>query len=505
MLELLTAEEMGRADRLTIQDGIKGAVLMENAGRAVADEVSRRFPDAETVMVLCGPGNNGGDGFVAARHLRERGYKVRLGFNGDPTRLPTDAAAMAKLWSEGRVKLSADLLAGSDVVVDALFGAGLARPIEGAFAELIDDVNASGLPVVAIDVPSGIDGTTGEVRGTAIEAVSTVTFFRLKPGHLLLPGRLHCGEVKLAQIGIPDSLLTTIAPKAFANEPLLWLSNFPWPKPEGHKYARGHAVVVSGPAYSTGAARLGARGALRVGAGLVTVASPRDAIKVNAAQLTAIMVREANDARALANLVADERKNAVLIGPGILVGERTKELVFAALASNAAVVLDADAITSFSDDAKRLFAAIRSRKAPVIMTPHDGEFARLFGDIRAASKLERAREAAARSGAVILLKGSDTVVAAPDAIASVNATTSQWLATAGSGDVLGGMVAGLLAQRMTAFQAASAAVWLHGSAAKAFGPGLIAEDIPEMLPGVLRDLPCAGQENLGNKPFNQSS
>ena len=488
MLELLTAEEMGRADRLTIQDGIKGAVLMENAGRAVADEVSRRFPDAETVMVLCGPGNNGGDGFVAARHLRERGYKVRLGFNGDPTRLPTDAAAMAKLWSEGRVKLSADLLAGSDVVVDALFGAGLARPIEGAFAELIDDVNASGLPVVAIDVPSGIDGTTGEVRGTAIEAVSTVTFFRLKPGHLLLPGRLHCGEVKLAQIGIPDSLLTTIAPKAFANEPLLWLSNFPWPKPEGHKYARGHAVVVSGPAYSTGAARLGARGALRVGAGLVTVASPRDAIKVNAAQLTAIMVREANDARALANLLADERKNAVLIGPGILVGERTKELVLAALASNAAVVLDADAVTSFSDDAKRLFAAIRSRKAPVVMTPHDGEFARLFGDIRAASKLERAREAAARSGAVILLKGSDTVVAAPDAIASVNATTSQWLATAGSGDVLGGMVAGLLAQRMTAFQAASAAVWLHGSAAKAFGPGLIAEDIPEMLPGVLRDL-----------------
>jgi len=316
--------------------------------------------------------------------------------------------------------------------VDALFGAGLARPIEGAFAELIDHVNASGLPVVAIDVPSGIDGTTGEVRGTAIEAVSTVTFFRLKPGHLLLPGRLHCGEVKLAQIGIPDSVLTTIAPTTFA--------------------------------------------------------SPRDAIKVNAAQLTAIMVREADDARALANLLADERKNAVLVGPGIRVGERTKELVFAALASNAAVVLDADAITSFSDDAKRLFAAIRSRKVSVIMTPHDGEFARLFGDIRAASKLERAREAAARSGAVILLKGSDTVVAAPDAIASVNATTSQWLATAGSGDVLGGMVAGLLAQRMTAFQAASAAVWLHGSAAKAFGPGLIAEDIPEMLPGVLRDL-----------------
>ena len=488
MLELLTAEQMAEADRLAIESGVKGATLMENAGRAVAGEISHRFPDAEAIAVLCGPGNNGGDGFVAARHLRERGYNVRLGFNGDPARLSSDAAAMAKLWGEGREKLSADLLAGSDVVVDALFGAGLARPIEGAFAELIDEVKASGLPVVAVDVPSGIDGTTGEVKGTAIEAVSTVTFFRLKPGHLLLPGQLHCGEVKLAQIGIPDSVLTTIAPKTFANEPKLWLSDFPWPKPEGHKYARGHAVVVSGPAYSTGAARLGARGALRVGAGLVTVASPRNAIKVNAAQLAAIMVREADDARALTSLLADERKNAVLIGPGIGVGERTKELVLAALAAKAAVVLDADAISSFSDDAKRLFAAIRSRKAPVVMTPHDGEFARLFGDIRAASKLERAREAAARSGAVILLKGSDTVVAAPDAIASINATTSPWLATAGSGDVLGGLVAGLLAQRMTGFRAASAAVWLHGSAARAFGPGLIAEDIPEMLPSVLRDL-----------------
>jgi ADP-dependent NAD(P)H-hydrate dehydratase / NAD(P)H-hydrate epimerase len=488
MLELLTAEEMACADRLTIEGGVPGATLMENAGRAVADEVSRRFPDAETVAVLCGPGNNGGDGFVAARHLKERGYKVRLGFNGDPARLPADAAAMAERWGEARQKLSSDLLSGGDVVVDALFGASLARPIEGAFAELIDRVNASDLPVVAIDVPSGIDGTTGEVRGTAIKAIATVTFFRRKPGHLLLPGRLHCGEVKLAQIGIPDSVLATISPKTFANEPSLWLSDFPWPRPEGHKYARGHAVVMSGPAYSTGAARLGARGALRAGAGLVTVASPRDAIKVNAAQLAAIMVREADDARALASLLADERKNAVLIGPGVGLGERTKELVRAALASKAAVVLDADAITSFADDAKQLFAAIKSREAPVVMTPHDGEFARLFGDIQAASKLERARAAAARSGATILLKGSDTVVAAPDGLASINATTSPWLATAGSGDVLGGMVAGLLAQRMAGFHAASAATWLHGAAARAFGPGLIAEDISEMLPAVLSDL-----------------
>ncbi|MGH6793317.1 MAG: NAD(P)H-hydrate dehydratase [Methyloceanibacter sp.] len=488
MLELLTVEEMAEADRLAIEGGVPGADLMEAAGRAVADEVSRRFPDAATVAVLCGPGNNGGDGFVAARHLAERGYKVRLGFSGGESRLPADAAAMAKRFGGKRETLSPDLLTGADVVVDALFGAGLGRPIAGNLAAVIDVANASGLPIVAVDVPSGIDGTTGEVKGTAINAVATVTFFRLKPGHLLLPGRSHCGKLSVADIGIPDSVLAAIRPKTFANEPALWLAHYPWPKPESHKYARGHAVVVSGPLWSTGAARLGARGALRVGAGLVTVASPRDALAVNAAQLTAIMVREADDARALTQLLADPRKNALLIGPGVGVGERTKAMVLAALASQAAVVLDADALTAFAGDQGALFAAIRSRAAPVVFTPHDGEFARLFNDLASLPKLHRARVAAVRSGAIVVLKGADTVIAAPDGMASINATTSPWLATAGTGDVLGGMVLGLLAQGMPGFEGASAAVWLHGAAARAFGPGLIAEDLPEMLPIVLRDL-----------------
>jgi hydroxyethylthiazole kinase-like uncharacterized protein yjeF len=488
MLELLTAEEMGRADRLAIEGGVPGATLMENAGRAVAEEVARRYPDRETVVVLCGPGNNGGDGFVAARHLAERGYKVRLGFDGDEARLPEDAAAMAKRFAGARETLREEILAGADVVVDALFGAGLARPVEGKLARLIESLNASGLPVVAIDVPSGIDGTTGAARGAAVRATATVTFFRLKPGHFLLPGRLHCGAVSLADIGIPPSVLAAIEPKTFANEPPLWLAQFPWPKEEGHKYARGHAVVMSGPVDSTGAARLAARGALRVGAGLVTVASPRDAIEVNAAQLTAIMVREADDARALEALLADRRKNAVLIGPGVGVGERTREMVLTGLDSDAALVLDADALTSFAEHAEPLFAAIRARSAPVVCTPHDGEFARLFADLAAAPKLDRAREAAARSGAIMVLKGADTVVATPDGLASINATTSPWLATAGTGDVLGGMVLGLLAQNMPGFAASSAAVWLHGAAAREFGPGLIAEDLPETLPSVLRTL-----------------
>ena len=492
MLELLTAEEMGRADRLAIEGGVPGATLMENAGRAVADEVVRRFPDQEAVVVLCGPGNNGGDGFVAARHLKERGYKVRLGFDGDEAHLPEDAAFMAKRFAGAHEPLRSEVLAGADVVVDALFGAGLARPIEGKLAAFVESLNASGLPVVAVDVPSGVDGTTGEVRGAAVRAAATVTFFRLKPGHLLLPGRIHCGEVSLVDIGIPESVLAAIRPKTFANEPALWRAAFPWPQDEGHKYARGHAVVVSGPVYSTGAARLAARGALRVGAGLVTLASPRDALQVNAAQLTAIMVREADDARGLKSLLADQHKNAVLIGPGVGAGERTREMVLAALGSNAAVVLDADALTTFAGDPSALFAAIASRDAPVVLTPHDGEFARLFGDVASLPKLERARKAASRSGAIVALKGADTVVAAPDGAASINATTSPWLATAGTGDVLAGMILGLLAQGMPGFEAANAAVWLHGVAARDFGPGLIAEDVPEMLPKVLRGLRTAG-------------
>jgi ADP-dependent NAD(P)H-hydrate dehydratase / NAD(P)H-hydrate epimerase len=488
MLELLTADEMGQADRLAMAGGVPGRVLMERAGAAVADEVARRFPDAGVVSVLCGPGNNGGDGFVAARHLLERGFTVRLGFSGDRTKLPPDARAMAGLWTGAVAPLAATLLEGADIVVDALFGAGLARPITGAYAALIEAVNESGRPVVAVDVPSGIDGSTGAVRGVAVWAMTTVTFFRLKPGHLLLPGRAACGETEVADIGIPASVLQTIAPRSFVNAPGLWLPQLPWPKAEGHKYARGHAVVLSGPAFSTGAARLAAHGALRAGAGLVTVASPKDAVAVNSAQLTAVMVREVNDAKALAGLLTDTRKNAVLIGPGIGVGERTKALVLTALASEAAVVLDADALTSFSADAETLFGAIAVRDAPVAITPHEGEFARLFASAGEADKLSRARAAAARSGAIVLVKGSDSVVAAPDGRASINATSSPWLATAGTGDVLAGMVLGLLSQRMEAFLGVSAAVWLHGRAAQIFGPGLIAEDLPHTLPAVLREL-----------------
>jgi hydroxyethylthiazole kinase-like uncharacterized protein yjeF len=346
--------------------------------------------------------------------------------------------------------------------------------------------------VVAVDLPSGINGTSGAVRGSAVKAAETVTFFRRKPGHLLLPGRLHCGHVRVAD-GIPEAVLARIAPRTFENRPGLWRANLPVPRHEAHKYDRGHAVVVSGPIWSTGAARLAARGALRAGAGLVTIASSRDALAVNAAANLAIMVRQADGAAELASLLADRRMNAVVIGPGVGVGPATRELVGAVLAGSRTAVLDADALTSFADAPQRLVEALRARPdGATILTPHEGEFSRFFGKLdhgfQAVSRLKKARLAAERTGAVIVLKGPDTVVAAPDGRAAIAANAPPWLASAGSGDVLAGMVAGLAAQGMPSFDASAAAVWLHGEAATEVGPGLIAEDLPEALPRVLTRL-----------------
>jgi hydroxyethylthiazole kinase-like uncharacterized protein yjeF len=491
MIELLTNAEMAQTDRLTIAGGVPGITLMENAGRAVADAAA--VLQGRRVMIVAGPGNNGGDGFVAARHLAERGYAVRLSFVGDRTRLKGDAALAAERWSGPVEQASPVSLTDCDIVIDALFGAGLDRAVEGLPRAMIRAINASGAPVIAVDLPSGVNGTTGAVMGIAVNATHTVTFFRRKCGHLLLPGRLHCGAIQVADIGIPDSVLATIKPLTFANRPALWGASFPQPRPDGHKYSRGHAVVVSGGLPTTGAGRLAARGALRAGAGLVTIASPREALTVNAEATLAIMVRPVDGAGELAAFLADKRRNAVVLGPGGGVSPAMREQVAAALASGAAVVLDADALTSLAQAPEALTELIaKGPKRYVVLTPHEGEFARLFKviheDSNVYAKLEKTRLAARTSGAVVLLKGADTVVAAPDGRASIADNAPPTLATAGAGDVLAGMIAGLMAQGMPAFEAASAAVWLHGEAAQAFGPGLIAEDLPEALPAVYRRL-----------------
>ena len=493
MIELLSPAEMAEADRLTIAGGTAGSTLMENAGRAVADAVARRFArGAPQVRIVVAPGNNGGDGFAAARLLAERGFPVRLLLVGDPGRLKGDAAETARRWQGPTDPASPEGLDGADVIVDALFGAGLDRPIEGLPNQMIAAINATGLPVIAVDLPSGIHGGTGAIMGRAVQATETVTFFRRKPGHLLLPGRTHCGAVEVADIGIPASVLDRVQPKTFVNGPMLWAHRFPVPRIDGHKYSRGHAVVMSGGLASTGAARLAARGALRAGAGLVTIASPRDAVAVHAAANLAIMVRPVEGAAGLADMLADRRLNAVVLGPGGGLGPAMQELVLAALAGERAVVLDADALTSFAQASETLFSAIKTRHSATILTPHAGEFARLFRTAsehpQIAGKIEHARLASEVSGAVILLKGPDTVVAEPNGRVSIAENAPPWLATAGSGDVLAGIAAGLLAQGMPAFEAASAAVWLHGEAGSAAGPGLIAEDLPEALRDVYRQL-----------------
>jgi ADP-dependent NAD(P)H-hydrate dehydratase / NAD(P)H-hydrate epimerase len=493
MIDLLSTVEMAEADRLTIAGGVPGIALMERAGGAVADAIAARYAIGSRIAVVAGPGNNGGDGFVAARLLAERGYSVQVLLLGEAARLKGDAAIAANRWKGPVAAAKPGALAGFQVVIDALYGAGLDRLVEGAARGVIEAMNAGPAVIVAVDLPSGVNGNSGAVMGAAVQAAQTVTFFRKKPGHLLLPGRLHCGTISVADIGIPASVLQRIGVKTFENTPELWRSAFPVPRITGHKYDRGHAVVVSGPSWSTGAARLAARGALRGGAGLVTIASPREALAVNAAANLAVMVRPVDGAGELSAFLADHRLNALAIGPGVGVGEATCELVLVALSGDRAVVLDADAITSFADDPARLAKAISARGGQAtLLTPHEGEFARFFWALdertKAGSKLERARLAAAITGATVLIKGGDTVVAESDGRASIAANAPAYLATAGAGDVLTGIAAGLLAQGMPAFEAASAAVWLHGEAATAVGPGLISEDLPEALPRVYRAL-----------------
>lgn len=484
---LLTVEEMARADAMASEDGVSGIALMENAGRAVAREIMNRWP-VRPVLVLCGPGNNGGDGFVVARLLRQAGWPVELALLGSPSRLQGDAAAVAQRLGAKPLAVSlatlGPILDRRPLVVDALFGAGLARPVVKAPAEVLDSVNERRLDVVAVDMPSGVDGNTGAVRGTCARAALTVTFFRKKPGHLLLPGRSRCGEVVLADIGISDGVLDQIRPRTYENSPLTWGRLFPWPTEEDHKYRRGHAVI-SGGGRMTGAARLAARATQRIGAGLVTVAVPAEAFSIYAQSLASVLVEPAADAAGFAQVIADSRRNAVLIGPGSGVNEDTRERVMRTLETRKACVLDADALTAFADGPEPMFAALHRQ---CLLTPHAGEFARLFGGCDAGDRLTQARYAAALSGANVLVKGADTVIAAPDGTAAINSNAPPTLAVAGAGDVLAGLVLGLLAQGVDAYFAGCMAAWVHGAAASAFGSGLIAEDLPENVPSVLQAL-----------------
>jgi hydroxyethylthiazole kinase-like uncharacterized protein yjeF len=463
--ELLTPAEMGRADAAAIAGGIPGLALMEAAGRAVARAVMRRFRPCRT-LVLAGPGNNGGDGYVAARLLEQAGWPVTLAALAPPP-AGSDAAAVAARWRGPSAAFCPAEAARAGLVIDAVFGAGLSKPVAGTVAATLAAVTA---PLVAVDVPSGLDGATGAVRGAAPQAALTVTFFRLKPGHLLYPGRGLCGAVVLADIGLPAALLPAIGARAFRNGPALW--RLPVPAAGSHKYSRGHVAVLAGPGM-TGAARLAAAAARRVGAGLLTIAAPDAA---TAAILRAgdpgVMVAEDRAA-----LLADARIGTWVIGPGLPADARTAQHLREAIAAGRQVVADAGALRAAAGNPAALAGA-------AVLTPHGGEFAAVFGP-PGEDRLAALRDAARITGCVLLLKGADSLVAAPDGRVAINANAPPWLATGGTGDVLAGMVAGLLAQGMAPFEATACAVHLHGEAAARLGPGLLAEDLPAQLPALL--------------------
>lgn len=477
---LLTPKQMSEADRLTIQQGVPEFELMQNAGQVVADYITTNFQKCG-VGIVCGPGNNGGDGFVVGRLLRDLGWSVKLTFLGARNKLGEAAQKHLDLWGKDDSPVN-DVLGESDLLVDALFGAGLDRDIIGTYAELIKRMNRTNKPIVAVDVPSGIDGETGEVRGTAVRALASVSFFRLKPGHFLLPGKSNCGDVHLGQIGIAENVLAKIKPSIWRNGPDLWV--VPPYEAGGHKYSRGHCLVLSGDELRGGAARLSAMAALRAGAGLVSLFGEQAGLTAQAAHVTEIMLKPA----LIDELLADERYNCVILGPGAGASAQLRDQVLTTIAAKRACVLDADALTAFSSDPKSLFDHIHKYGGNnVLLTPHGGEFERLFGTVAAgANKVQKVRMAAELSGAQVLLKGADTVIGSPDGRAVINANAPAILATAGSGDVLSGIIGGMLARGMGGFEAACAGTYIHGMCAQQFGKeGLIASDIVAQLPNAL--------------------
>ena len=514
MTELLTASQMRAIEEAAIASGeVTGLELMERAGRGVVEAVLAEWPELATTahraVVLCGPGNNGGDGFVVARLLKERGWEVEVFLHGAPGKLPPDARANYDRWvaignvSEldlGAVMRSCPF----DVWFDAVLGTGLTRGLEGPLFEMFDYVEEDPAVFanrgVAIDIATGLCSDSGRFLGPMWEPALTVTFHARKLGHVLAEGaQTGSGHsLRIADIGLNTK--SRVFPKGSVHETYVHKRFVGKATPEDHKYSHGHALILAGGPGRGGAARLAARGALRIGAGLVTLACPQQALWENAARLDAVMLRVIDGAPGLRELLEDERLNAIGLGPGLGLGADTQQLVLAALEAKRPTVLDADALTRFERTPETLFAALHEN---VVLTPHAGEFRRLFPDIAgklaapatsgpAYSKVDATREAAARAGCTVLFKGPDTVIAGPSGGCMINSAhyerAAPWLATAGAGDVLAGFITGLLARGFNPVRAAGTAARLHVECALSFGPGLIAEDLPEELPKVFRKL-----------------
>ncbi len=482
--KLLSVEEMKQTDQAAIASGIDGITLMENAGASVVKHIRKYFPKGHAV-ILCGPGNNGGDGFVIARLLKEMGWIVQLCLFGDVEKLSTDTAHMAKLW-DGYIDQPDDLnFTGPTIIVDAIFGTGLDRPLGGKIKEVL--VALPDVPIIAVDMPSGVNGDTGLVLGYARQAYSTVTFCRKKTGHLLYPARELCGQLIVADIGIVESHIQTISPEVLENGLTLFQdASTLKQQTDTHKFKRGYAVIA-GAEVMTGATRLAARASQRAGAGYVVIASPEKASTLYRVSLSSVVVKGYRDTNGYKEILEDERTNSFLIGPGMGYAFGAQERVLQTLSLNKPTVLDADALSLFEGSSDLLFKSIQNN---CILTPHEGEFSKLFPDIARQNigKLNKARKAAEKSGAIVVLKGPDTIIASPRGRAVINSNAPSYLATAGSGDVLAGIITGYLAQGIDPFEAASLSVSLHGELANHCGVGLIAEDLVDAIPNVLKKL-----------------
>jgi len=468
---IVTAAEMRALEAAAITGGTSEVELMQRAGHAAARAIAA-FTAPSDALVLCGPGNNGGDGYVVATKLSQMGWPVRVAAIGAPA---TETAREAAAGWRGAVEPLGALTPPATLVVDALFGIGLARPLAPNLAEALNRLAAAARTCVAIDLPSGAATDDGAALSPLPDCDMCISFGAAKPAHVLHPAAARAGRLVVAGIGLAParSQLNFLAPPRSVSEA----------PAAAHKYQRGHVLVVGGPAQATGAARLAALGAQRAGAGYVSLLSPTGAMAANAAQLTGVVLVEADTPAAVARAFGEGRAHALVIGPA-LGRAHGRDKVLAALSVGKPVVLDADVFTLFEGDAAALAAAI---EGPAVLTPHEGEFARLFGALPG-SKVDRARAAARQIGAVVLLKGPDSVIAAPDGRAAVNAHATPYLATAGSGDVLAGVIGAMLARGLDPFEAACVAAWLHGDAGRRGGPGLIAEDLPVLIGQALAEL-----------------
>lgn len=482
---------MRDAEQRAMNAGISGWQMMWTAGNKVAEIICMRF-EKQRVLVLCGPGNNGGDGYVIARALSGQGWLVEV-VGIAPDTLTGDASTARDAYAGTILSLKDIALEPGLLVVDALFGTGLKRMVEGEVASFIGEMNAMRCRVVAVDIPSGIETDSGQVLGVAPYAELTVTFAAKKPAHVLLPGKAYAGEVIVADIGIDDIIQRSMTSGELSpdcvlveNSPALWKKRYPWPQIEDHKYTRGKVLVTGGGMASTGAARLAATAALRIGAGIVAVVCDRESLPIYAAHLISVMTLVAGDAAEYSALLQDKRIKAVLLGPGNGITAKTKHAVALTLARKITAVLDADALSVFSNDVHTLKEMIA---APVIITPHEGEFTKLFPSPEiSGNKIERAHAAACYLNAVVVLKGADTVIASPDGRVAINTNAPPTLATAGTGDVLAGIIAGLVAQGMEVFDAACAGVWIHADSAERLGVGMISEDLLTSLVNSLHNL-----------------